>query len=394
MFRKIISSLSFSPALVGQLGFYAKRLRKEEVSRRLGLVFVVLALLVQGLVIFDPPQSANAANSSDFVYGGLGLGANKSLNNFLNPYDSNSTNLRDIMNSVGITRAEIAAAQFGSWRTPGKISWGREPRPGEVGSVIVKNDSGATVGAIHGRPMTVANGDTTIYGWIGHSAHVGWFAVMQYCGNLVTDIVPPPVTPPPTPEPPKPAEVVLSKQAVNVSQGLVDASTLIAKESDQIRYTLTVENKGGTAAVTKLEDNLGDVLEYATILDYGGGVYNKEKRVLSWPDINLKPDEKQTRTFTVRLLDTIPATPKGQSDPSSYNCKMENVFGNSITVTVDCAPPKVIEEVVPELPHTGPTENLIFASVLLAVVTYFYARTRQLGKEVRLVRKDLNTGAL
>ena len=30
MFRKLVSNLAFSPALVGQLGFYAKRLRKEE----------------------------------------------------------------------------------------------------------------------------------------------------------------------------------------------------------------------------------------------------------------------------------------------------------------------------------------------------------------------------
>jgi len=38
MFRKIVSNLPFSPALVGQLGFYAKRLRKEETTRRLGLI--------------------------------------------------------------------------------------------------------------------------------------------------------------------------------------------------------------------------------------------------------------------------------------------------------------------------------------------------------------------
>jgi len=43
MFKKIVSQLSFSPALVAQLGFYARRLRKEQATRRLGLVFVGLA---------------------------------------------------------------------------------------------------------------------------------------------------------------------------------------------------------------------------------------------------------------------------------------------------------------------------------------------------------------
>jgi len=109
MFRKIVSNIAFSPALVGQLSFYAKRLRKEEATRRLGLVFVALALVVQALAVFQPPESANASNRNDFVSGGLGLGANKSINNFLTPYDTNSNHLRDVMNYTGITRQEIAS---------------------------------------------------------------------------------------------------------------------------------------------------------------------------------------------------------------------------------------------------------------------------------------------
>jgi hypothetical protein len=32
--------------------------------------------------------------------------------------------------------------------------------------------------------------------------------------------------------------------------------------------------------------------------------------------------------------------------------------------------------------------------VLAAVVVFFYARSRQLGKEVRLVRKEFNSGVI
>lgn len=91
----------------------------------------------------------------------------------------------------------------------------------------------------------------------------------------------------------------------------------------------------------------------------------------------------------------MPATPQGQSDPSSYNCVIENVFGEeSVSVPVTCAPPKVVENIVTELPKTGPTENIIFGSVLLAVVSYFFFRSRQIGKEVRVIRRDLNTGTI
>jgi uncharacterized repeat protein (TIGR01451 family) len=393
MFRKIVSNLSFSPALVGQLGFYAKRLRKEETTRRLGLVFVALALVVQGLVVFQPPESANASNPGDFVPGGLGLGANKSLNNFLAPYDANSRHLKDVMNAFGITRSEITAAKFGHFTTGTKIGWGFEPRTGSK-PFVVKNAAGATITTVHGRQLAINNGQTEIYGWIGHSAKQGWFAIMQYCGNLVTDKFPPP---PPPPEEPEPAVIELSKTATNVSQGNINASSAAAKEGDKITYTLTVKNSGGTAKEVELKDHLGDVLEYSTLIQQGGqggGIFNEDTKIISWPDITLKPGETQTRTFAVQVLATIPATPTGQSDASSYNCLMENQFGDDIVIPITCAPPKVIERVVTELPKTGPAENMLFAGVVLAVVAYFFLRSKQMNKEVRLIRRDLNAGTI
>ena len=127
MFRKIVSQLSFSPALVGQLSFYAKRLRKEQATRRLGLIFVAMALVVQSLVVFQAPEAANASSSNDFVPGGLGIGANRSLNNFLAPYDRNDRNLKDIFNYFGITREEITNTTFGYYTIGGKKSYGCKP---------------------------------------------------------------------------------------------------------------------------------------------------------------------------------------------------------------------------------------------------------------------------
>lgn len=390
MFRKIVSNLSFSPAIVGQLGFYAQRLKKEEFTRRLGLIFVVLALVVQSLVVFMPSESANASNQNDFVPGGLGSGSQASLNNFLVPYDSNVNYLKDIMNTVGITRQEISSATYTSWIVGDKYSWGNQPHfsaaQGEK-QVSVLNGSGQVVTQVYARPLKKwYSSSTRIWGWQGNSAKLGWFAIMQVCGNLVTDTVPTPKIPP--------ANIKQSKEAVNISQGLVNATTVTAQAGDQIRYTLNIENTGGTSAVTKLEDNIADTLEYSTLIDNGGGTYDTVLKTLSWPDITLAPGNKQSRSFVVRLLDNIPATSRGQSNLTSFDCTMLNVFGNDVTINVDCPTPKEIERVVEQLPKTGPTENLIFAGFVLAVVTYFYARTRQVDKEVRLIRRNLNTGAI
>jgi len=70
------------------------------------------------------------------------------------------------------------------------------------------------------------------------------------------------------------------------------------------------------------------------------------------------------------------------------------VFGNATNINIDCPIPKIVEKVATELPKTGPTENIIFSGIILAVATYFYARTRQVKKEVYLIRKDVSTGTL
>jgi hypothetical protein len=520
MFRKIVSQLSFSPALVGQLSFYARRLKKEQTTRRLGLVFVALALVVQSLVVFQPPQSANAANASDMIPGGLGLGSSRSFNNFLGPYDRNERNMKDIYNYFGITREEILGAgnNFSSFVVNDKKSWGFENRAGST-AVSITNGGGTPVTTLYGRPMKLINPvNAKIYSYIGFSQKAGWFAIMQDCGNLVTDGYPSPPPPPPAPakiealksavnvtrgnidatktqaqvnnkitfnlkatntggtakvvdfsdnvtdtlafsklidlgggtlnnatkvlswpsvtlapgasatksfsvqmnaslETTKtdckivnvftgssvtvpvgcttpPAIVKLSKTAQNVSQGNVNATTVTAKEKDRITFTLTAQNTGGTAKEVTFEDMIGDTLEYSKLTDNGGGTYNAATRTLSWPKVSLKPGAKEIRTFTIQILDQIPSTPAGQSDPSSYDCRIENVFGTDVIINVECPTPKVIEQVVPELPKTGPTENMIFAGAVLSIVTFFYFRSKQLSTEVRLIRRDLNGGTI
>ena len=586
MFRKIVSNLAFSPALVGQLGFYAKRLKREEVTRRLGLVFTALALVVQSLTVFTPPESANAANASDMIRGGI-----TTKKQILAEYDNKRSDFKDIMDYAGITRAELKDMKDGAINSKGQgtgdsawQTWGRShvfsAAQGEVKHVVPLDTGGSST--VYSKPLwlydstsyTIPNG-STYDAFVGHSAKRGAFAIMKDCGNLITTSTPKPsvkahfiaascetirgkafdgrdknasitvylyyggppgkgtkstaiqtkvnddnkfsvdvptkykkmaestkvwgvmvplagwdestvqfnepVTIPggcikdepkdiqvcdlatkqiitiketafdatkhsmnlqdcdPTlPPPPPPVQnievcelstkntitieasqfdatkhsknpqdcqepcaeddagciqVTEAKTGHNLTQG-VDATTVRAQASDRIEYTVYLENIGNAPAAKTISEELSDVLEYSQLTQTGGGAFDETSKVLSWSEVTLQPGEKASRSFVVQMLGTIPTTARGTSEPSSYDCIMTNAFGNTVDINVACEIPKIVETTVQELPKTGPGENLLFAGAVGAIVTFFWARSRQLSYEVKLVRKDFNMGTI
>lgn len=533
MFRKIVSNLAFSPALVGQLGFYAKRLRKEEATRRIGLIFVALALVVQSFAIFTPPESANAASGNDVIYGGA-----RDKQDLLTTYDRNKdsaghADIQQIYSYYGITRQDIANGNVTTFnsrdmnltiQSAGRstYAWQRDAHaiPGTsttvYSSLLYQFDSTSWT-KTHGSSYPALVGQRGVDGQ--------WFAIMLGCGNPAYLSLPPPppkpaafcsaltITPinrtkftfsaaasasngatisgytytvkddkgavvhtknqPSTaltnsltydftkdgkytvsvgvvtsvgeqtapdcqkpltvsPEPRCPlnpdlvqsnpdckpceddktiwykdknckSEFVLTKKIKNTTQLVNDANNTTVKIGDRLEYRLSVKNTGKTTGTYAIQDNISDVLEYAILIDAGGGTLVKSDGgapvekvgLISWPAIEIKPGETIEKIISVQVKPTIPATPQGISNPESYNCRMVNDFaGNNTTVMVDCPTPKVVERVVTELPHTGATENMVFAGVVLAIVIYFYARARQVKKEVRLIRRDLNAGTI
>ena len=176
--------------------------------------------------------------------------------------------------------------------------------------------------------------------------------------------------------------------------GKTFASYQLAKASDRIEYILTAKNIGNAPITLDLTDNLLDTLEYSTLYDRGGGELDEVTKVLTWPNISLGPDEQRTLSYVVQVDSNISAMPQGQSNPVSYDCRMTNTFGDTVHIQVDCPDIKVVEQIIDELPKTGPTENLIFAGIIASVVTFFYFRSRQLNYEVRLIRREWTAGTI
>lgn len=637
MFRKLVSNLPFSPALVGQLGFYAKRLRKEQFTRRMGLIFTALALIVQSFTVFTPPEQALASSGSDIIPGGV-----RSVQDIINVYDAGNkgqNDFKDLMDYFGVTRSELAGMDtkvvYICSSDKSITSFGRRQNYSAAEGSLTHNVPKQTGGfsTFYSVPLyrydSVNNKVNCYDAYVGNSAKIGWFAVMRKCGNFQiktsvrklpkahlvqascktiqgyayderqsdlkvkvylyfngppgkgqqvgpiaadqaapsspigagrgfsyavpeqyqksttpttvwmvmqplpgwnqsvvqadnTVTIPGNCTPTATPiaqctnltvgivdrthfnmtakatksggatisgytfvvmdksgkkvyektvasaaetattgnfevlnaggytakvvvntslgpkeatdcakplqvSPPqkciynaginatdencKPCEydstvwikdtekcrpqISQSKEAVNLTQNKGDANNTTAKPGDRIEFTVYTTNIGSGNTTTAVNEDLADVLEYAKLTTHeGGGTFSDTTKTLSWGTVTLGPQQTDIRKFVVQVNDTIPSTPRGANNPASFNCLMTNTYGNTINIHVECPVDKQVESAVHELPSTGAGENIVFGTAILMVVTYFYARSRQMSKEVRLIRKEFNFGTI
>ncbi len=403
MFRKLVTSLSFSPSVIGELGTYNLRLKREQAQRGLGLFFLVLALIVQTLAVSFPPESANAANENDIVYGGI-----DSLEDLVAKYDKNDQNIRDIYTSLGITRAELLMLQPGTVRPAGQYYVaGRTSQIstelGEHTHSFHKEHGGQ--GTIYIAPTRQLDATAYSYAYktypalISNSVRTGAFAIITKSGNPVISSLPkssqqttPQCQDQNTTSTCK-QPIIYTKSATNNSQNKI-ATNATAQASDRITYTIRAKNIGDKTVDVPFSDRLHDVLEYAEVVDTNGGTFDVATKTITWPDTPITAQETSSRSFSVRIKSHLPATAQGLGNPMSYDCIISNTNTNTISIDVACPAPKFIEAITTELPQSSVKTSLAAGTILLLLTLYFYARARQQREELRLIRKDINAGAI
>jgi len=180
-----------------------------------------------------------------------------------------------------------------------------------------------------------------------------------------------------------------AKSALNLTQN-IDATTKPAAPGDLIKYHLATKNIGGTAGAYVVVEHVEDILEYADVVDAGGGVVNNN--VITWPNQTIQPGMVLAATFTVKIKDPIPATPVGTSDKNSFDLRLDNVYGNAVSISVTPPFAKQVEGASTSLPATGAPFSTFIVLLVSAVSLFFYFRNRQLLTEVKLLRGEYQGG--
>ncbi len=184
--------------------------------------------------------------------------------------------------------------------------------------------------------------------------------------------------------------IVKQKKVSNTTQKIADFNNKTAKQSDVLEYTLITTNVSNKIAAKDIvvQEAVTDLLNYADITDLHGGTLNPDSKVISWDKETILAGKTSTHVLGVKIKAVIPATPVSSADSSSFDLKMVNVYGDSITVNLPCAGAKCIETLTTALPDTGPGTSLIVGFMVTMVVGYFLARSRLLAKELDLIRAD------
>ena len=184
--------------------------------------------------------------------------------------------------------------------------------------------------------------------------------------------------------------ISIAKSAILVSAAngsRKDANGTTAQPGDTIEYKLTTSNNGTAGAKNYvISEVLSDVLEYADVDDRRGGTL-QDGRII-WPPVTIGKGSSAVETFTVRVKSVLPTTAMSTSNPQSFDMRMDNAYGNVVSIGLPAPLPKQVEAATATLPDTGPSTSSFIVVLLAAAIAFFYYRNRQLILEVQLLRGD------
>lgn len=284
MFRKLISNLPFSPSLINQLSFYSKRLKKEQFTRQLGLLFTIIAIVVQTLTILAPAKATLAASGNDIIFGG---GNKSEIQRVLGSGCDNRSrcDIRTIFSAYGINSSNLANATYENiYSSNANNYWstGRAPR----------GYGGETSRQIPGGPVLYAR---TLSGWavnrnwqsirVNTAQGIRW--ILTDCGNIVTQEGQPA---------PKVPDLQVTKKVDNTAP----------LKGQFFNYSVTVSNIGkGTAQNVGARDEAPAGVNF--ISSSGGGTVKTPKLWVTSPAFNLAPGQSRSYTIRSQLISDGPA---------------------------------------------------------------------------------------
>ena len=370
MFKKVVSQIGFSPASVEQLAKFAHSVRRRQ--RLHGWATFAIAGLILALiaVALMPHHHTATPTANDLIPGGV-----LSVDDAVEAFDHNTNNFRNVADLLDISRSDLSSINQQNCSRLDDLTLFK------TGALAYSTPDGSSQYSYllaDGSPFYLREIKTTDQddGWCGTTESGQNFILSAVDGNISTSELPGHST--------MESEFSLSQE--------VDARLL--KTGQIATWTLTVSNQTDRTVSEPVWLSVGDLAEYANIISVSddGLMSNNQSHIL-WPNISLASGESYQLNIVAQAPQVFDETAQQTHNLNAYDCRITTVFGSSSTVAVDCSLIKQAESAVHRLPSASPIASLIIFMIMLIanIVTYLSLRTQ--SRELRLIRRQMNTGS-
>ncbi|MFZ1323577.1 MAG: hypothetical protein WAQ57_00260 [Candidatus Saccharimonadales bacterium] len=330
MFRKLISNLPFNPSLLGQVSFYAKRIKAEESLRRLGFGFVALAMFIQMFAVIAPPEKS-LAYSNDYIINGL-----RTRDDILRAWDGQTSDqhVAEIYGRFGLTREDIAAlplqpnvtlsSNAADYWTIGRTSLSAVSKASSIkqqykDSEVPINTGSTTVYLRQLRAWDIVNPVNTYRAFEG-TKNGRKFWILVDCGNL-TQVSQPP----------------LNKPALQLRK-TIDGGPRSLKPGDQFSFRFEYRNPVQNSQPVDsafIEDQL-DLAKFDVVTTPSNASIQGNKLTIRIGSVPYTPDYKTAAVLTVRLKANLNNGDKAcnAATMKAANASSVTSGGNNLCVTV------------------------------------------------------------
>lgn len=354
MFRDLVTHLSLSPSISGQLAFYARRLRGEKLTRQLSAIFAAMLLGLTVLTTVAPPTPANAASGNDVIFGGV-----RSLNELMSIYDrgnggrgQSAAEIQAIFNHFGVSRADITQTRSGTInsRDHSLLSIGRNRHLASDQKMIIGGQTYYLRALYTWDTGSRVQTGSTYQAFIGkRSRDGGYFAVMFNCGNIVIRNIPTPQpTPTPTPVPtPAPQSISCLGLTANPPTGTLPVTVTFTGRGQVANQTITgydfdfgdnTTQASATPTVTHSYGAEGSYTAYVQIRGSSGTQTPKSSTCSAPVQVTAVPanvEYSKTATNSTQQVDAT-STKANAGDVITYTLTTKNTGGtpfNDFVVT-------------------------------------------------------------
>lgn len=370
MFKKVVSQIGFSPASVEQLAKFARSVRRRQHLHGWAVFVIAGLIIILGATTLLPHNHVTTPTANDLIPGGV-----LSADDATEAYDLSTGSFRGAADLFGISRDNITqSTQLNCEPLTESLLFKTGVLPYNPPDQASEREYSISDGS----PLYIREDKKSPQedGLCGTTESGLEFMISTIDGNIATSKLPD--------EQPIDRQLTLSHE--------VDTRLL---KSDQVAtWSLTVSNKTDRVVTESVWMPVGDLSEYANIISISDdGLISNDQSHILWPEISLNPDESYRLNVVAQAPQAFDETAQQSHNLNAYNCSITTVFGTASNVPVDCSLIKKAESTLRRLPSISVATNIVIFTILFIanLVTYLSLRTK--SNELRLIRRQINTGS-